>query len=344
MQSVTAQRLALAVVTSAAVLLMGLLGRRVAGPLVGIVAAALAAFNPVWIQPVGALVSESIYLVAIPLLLLQALRCLERPTIGRYVVLGVVVASAVLIRSDAIDFVVFLGVPLLILIAVPWRHRGLLGVALLAGLLVVLGPWMIRNEVQLGGAVLSDQQGVTLAGSYCNSTFNSTDPSYGSFDVYCSLTGTAVVVVYSKPPNGARQWTEIAVDRELTHGSEQFAIHHLSALPRVVVAREAATWGLGNHSYQLALALGEGRNETYEQAGWIVYWVMVPFVVIGGVVLARRSWRPFVILVAPLGVVAVNAAIFYGSTRIRTAAEPSLAVLAATGGIAAANRIVRVLR
>jgi hypothetical protein len=342
-QTVTAQRLALAVVTSVAVLLMGLLGNRVAGPLVGLAAAAIAAFNPVWIQPVGALMSESIYLVAIPLLLLQALRCLERPTIRRYVVLGVVVACAVLTRPDAIDFVVFLGVPLLILTPVPWQNRALLGVALLAGLVLVLGPWLIRNEVQIGGAVLSDQEGLTLAGSYCPNTFSSVDPSYGSFNGHCPLEAGAYVLHYMKPPNGARQWTELALDRELTHDSEQFAIHHLSALPRVIVARETATWGLGNHSYQLDVAIAEGRNETYEQAGWIVYWVMVPFVVIGGVVLARRSWRPLVIVVAPLGVVAVNAAIFYGSSRLRIAAEPSLALLAATGGIATANRIVLVL-
>jgi hypothetical protein len=311
---------------------------------VGVAAAAIAAFNPVWIQPVGALKSESIYLVVIPLLLLQALRCLEKPTIGRYVVLGVVVACAVLTRPDAIDFVVFLGVPLLILIPVSWQNRGLLGVALLAGLLLVLGPWLIRNEVQIGGAVLSDQEGITLAGSYCANTFNSADPSYGSFDGICALDAGAEVLLGLKPPNGARQWTELALDRKLTHDSEQFAIHHLSALPRVIVAREAGTWGLGNHSFQVGLASAEGRNKTYEQAGWIVYWVMVPFVVIGAVLLARRSWRPLVIVVAPLGVVAVNAAIFYGSTRLRIAAEPSLAVLAATGGIATANRIVLALR
>ena len=343
-QSLSSQRLALAVVSCVSPLFVGLLGRRVAGPLVGIVAAAIAAFNPVWIQPVGALMSESVYLVVIPLLLLQALRCLEKPTIGRYVVLGIVVASAVLTRPDAIGFVLFLGVPLLILIPAPWQLRGLLGVALLTGLLLMLSPWLIRNEVQIGGAVLSDQEGVTLAGSYCPNTFKSADPSYGSFDGLCSLDESAGVVVRMRPPNGARQWTELALDRELTHVSEQFAIHHLRSLPGVALAREASTWGLGNHTFQLYLAITEGRNKTYEQAGWILYWVMVPFVLIGSVALARRSWRTVVIVVAPIGLVAVNAAIFYGSTRVRIAAEPSLAVLAATGVIATANPIVRVLR
>lgn len=344
MESVTAQRLALAVVSCLAPLFVGLLGRRVAGPLVGIVAAAIAAFNPVWIQPVGALMSESIYLVVVPLLLLLALRCLEKPTIARYVAVGVTAGCAVLTRPDAIGFVFFLGVPLLVLISVPWQTRGILGVALLAGVLLMLGPWLVRNEVQVGGAVLSDQEGVTLAGSYCPNTFNPAVPSYGSFDGLCTLVGGSNVLLRMKPPNGAHQWTELAIDKELTHVSEQFAMDHLSALPRVVVAREASTWGLGNHWFQLYLAVTEGRNETYEQAGWIFYWVMVPFVVIGSVVLVRRTWRTFVILVAPFALVVVNAAIFYGSTRVRIAAEPSLAVLAATGVLATANRIVRLLR
>ena len=48
------------------------------------------------------------------------------------------------------------------------------------------------------------------------------------------------------------------------------ARNRLVSLPRVVLAREASTWGLGNHSFQLALARAEGRNRSYEQAGWMV--------------------------------------------------------------------------
>ena len=101
---------------SAAVLVMGLLGRKVAGPTVGIVATGIAALNPMWLQPIGSLMSESILCVAIPLMLLLALRCLEEPTIVRFTILGVVIALAVLIRSEAVDFVVLLGVPLLSLL------------------------------------------------------------------------------------------------------------------------------------------------------------------------------------------------------------------------------------
>jgi hypothetical protein len=343
-QSIMAQRLALAVVTSIAILVMGLLGQRVAGPMVGVVAAAIAAFDPIWMQPAGALMSESIYLIVIPLMLLQVLRCLEKPTTGRFVVVGISMACAILTRSDALGFIVLLGLPLAILGAARWRDRGKLGVALLVGLVLMLGPWLVRNEVQLGGAVLSDQQGDTLAGSYCTNTFDSGSPSYGSFDGACAVGAASVTVVYGKPPNGARHWTELSLDNELTQEAEHYARQHLSALPRVVAAREASTWGLGNHAFQLDLAEVEGRNGSYEQAGWIMYWVMSPFVVIGAVVLARRSRRLLAILLVPIVLVALNSAVVYGSTRLRTAAEPSLALLAALGGVAVVTQIMSSVR
>ncbi len=81
-QSITAQRVGLAVVCCVAVLVVGLVGRKVAGPMVGIVAAAIAALDPIWLQYIGTLLSESIYLIVVPLMLLLALRCLKIRTSG----------------------------------------------------------------------------------------------------------------------------------------------------------------------------------------------------------------------------------------------------------------------
>jgi len=111
-----------------------------------------------------------------------------------------------------------------------------------------------------------------------------------------------------------------------------------------VLAREASTWGLGNHSFQMDLAVAGGRNKAYEQLGWITYWILLPFVLVGAVALTRTSWRRLTIIVVPIVVVALNVAITYGSTRFRVAAEPSLAVLAATGVVAVAERTWRFAR
>ena len=131
--SLNEQRIAMAVVGSVAVFIMGLLGREVAGPAVGIAAALIAALDPLWLGPTGALMSESVYLVLIPLVLLLALRCLSKPTYWSFGTLGLAIALAVLTRSEAIDFVVLLGVPLLLMVRVPWRNRGILGLAMIVG-------------------------------------------------------------------------------------------------------------------------------------------------------------------------------------------------------------------
>ena len=68
--SVDAQRVLLGVVASIAVFLIGLVGYRVAGPSVGLVAAGIAALDPLWFQPSAALMSESVYLLVVSAVLL----------------------------------------------------------------------------------------------------------------------------------------------------------------------------------------------------------------------------------------------------------------------------------
>ena len=62
-------------------------------------------------------------------------------------------------------------------------------------------------------------------------------------------------------------------------------------------------------------------------------WVLLPLAVAGGIWLAARSRRRLIIVAVPIVVVAINAALFYGSTRLRVAAEPSIAVLASAGAL-----------
>ena len=335
LQSLTEQRVALAVVGSVTVLIMGLLGREVAGPAVGIGAALIAALDPLWLGPIGALMSESIYLIIIPLALLLALRCLAKPTFWRFGALGLVIGLGVLTRSEAIDFVVLLGVPLLLMVRVSWKSRCTLGVALLVGAALVLGPWLVRNEVKLGGAVLSTQQGGTLAGSYCASTFDRANPVYGGFSADCVYGVGVTLLGYGTPPDRARGWTELSLDHALTEVAKQYALNHLGQLPRVVLAREESAWGLGNQNFQLSLAHAEGRNRTSELIGKGFYWVLVPFVILGTVLLARRAPQRLLLVLVPVVVAVVTVALVYGSTRMRVVAEPSLAVLAATGSVAA---------
>ncbi len=110
--------------------------------------------------------SESIYLVAIPGMLLVAVLCIEKPTVWRFGSLGLIIAIATLIRSEAVDFIALLGVPVLLMAVGDWRRRIQTGLALVVGFALILTPWLVHNEVQLGGATLSTNGGGTLDGSF----------------------------------------------------------------------------------------------------------------------------------------------------------------------------------
>ena len=79
-RSVDAHRVALAFLSAGGVLAVGLLGRRLAGPGVGLLVAGIAACDPLWVQQSGFLMSESVYLIIIPTMLLFALAVWTRPT------------------------------------------------------------------------------------------------------------------------------------------------------------------------------------------------------------------------------------------------------------------------
>jgi hypothetical protein len=65
--------------------------------------------------------------------------------------------------------------------------------------------------------------------------------------------------------------------------------------------------------------------------GLIFYYPTLLLAIVGGIELWRRRRRVWWVLVVPAIVVTIGAALTYGQTRFRAAAEPSLALLAAVG-------------
>src|SRR5215211_3286995 len=107
-----AHRLTGAVCGTVVVLLLAYVGRRVGGDRVGIVAAAIAAFYPIFIADDGSLLSESLYGVFIAGTLLLAYRLIDNPTAGRALALGAAIGLAALTRAEAWLLLLFLVVPL----------------------------------------------------------------------------------------------------------------------------------------------------------------------------------------------------------------------------------------
>src|SRR5262249_51999294 len=91
-------------------LLIGLLGRRVGGPAVGLTAAAIAAVLPtIWVND-GLVMSETITSVTVVGALLCAFWLWDHPTLWRAALLGAVCGVAALARAELILFVGLLAI------------------------------------------------------------------------------------------------------------------------------------------------------------------------------------------------------------------------------------------
>ena len=343
-QSAASHRIVLSLVSAGGILAMGFLGRRLLGPAAGLLAAGIAALSPLWVQTTGKLLSESIYLVIIPLLLLAALRCVDRATGWRFAIVGLLVGVAALTRSDGLSFVILLGVPLALFSSPRWATRFRFGLIFLAGCALVLVPWFIRNDIQMGGFTISTDSGTTLSGAYTSNTFNPHSPLYGSFDQNAQFGDSAVLLEEGRPPDHAKHWTELALSNAIGRIGTTYARGHLSDLPGVVLAREGRLWGLyaSGSELQFDLASDGDGNRAFQLGGQYLNWVLLPLAVVGGIGLFRRSRRNLVVVLAPIVAATLSAAVTFGSTRYRIVTEPSIALLASIGVVLLVERLNQV--
>src|SRR5215471_8628520 len=129
--------------------LTGVLGLLLGGRRVGLVAAAIAAFNPMLIAADGSLMSESLYVLLAVGALVVAVLAVRSRSVWWWLLLGVLLGLAVLTRQDAVVFAVLLVVPLAWMLAASPRDRVVRGLVALLAVCLVIGPWVLRNIVRL---------------------------------------------------------------------------------------------------------------------------------------------------------------------------------------------------
>jgi 4-amino-4-deoxy-L-arabinose transferase-like glycosyltransferase len=303
------------------VLVLGLLGRRVAGERVGLVAAGVGAAYPIMVAADGSLMSESLYGLLVALTLLGAYRLHDRGDLLSALLLGTAIGFACLVRSEALLFLPLLLVP------VAWRlgrdRLRNVGVALLATV-VVLTPWTVRNWSVFGRPVLISTNGpAALKGANCGPTYSG--PDIGGWRLDC--------IGFTR--RDVRN--EAKADARFTREALDYAGSHLSRLPEVLAVRVLRTWDLYQPRRQVASA--EGRAPDAERAGIAVYYVLV-LLVIWGVVVLRRRREPLWILLMPAVMVTLVSLGWYGLPRFRAAFEVPLVVLAAVALVDLGSRLV----
>jgi 4-amino-4-deoxy-L-arabinose transferase-like glycosyltransferase len=316
-----------AAVAACCVPLVGLLGRRVAGAGVGLLAAGAAAVHPMLFQTGAALMSEALYLPMVAAVLLVTLRARQERRWTWWALAGLLAGAAALTRGEGL---VLGAVVAVVALADHGHNPGVLrrravgsAGAVVAGLLMIVVPWSVNRTLATDATVLvSANQATVLAGANCDATYGAGFRGWWLFDCFAEAL---------RPGD-----TEAARYAGLTTRALDHARDHVTELPGVAAVRMLRVWGLYGTPTQVAWESTEGRLPGVQWAGWGATLLTVVLAIPGAIVLRRRG-GPWLLLLAPVAMVTATAAVTYGNQRFRVAAEPALLVLAATGVICMAQ-------
>ncbi len=306
---------------------IGLIGRRIAGDRVGLLAAGTAAvYAGLWIFE-RALLSETLLLLGISVMILLAYWFRARPSLRGVVLLGGMCGALAMIRSEQVAILPLLILPLIVgARAVSGRRRIVwAGVAVVA-MLVVVAPWTIFNLSRFQRPVLlSNGFGGAAAAGNCNLTYYGSEIGYG--DLRC--------VPLFAPGDQSVQ------DSEDTHTAIVYAEHHASRVPLVLFAREGRTFGFWNPLQTADFdAAFMGTSVGVVRLGMISYWILLVPAAVGTFILRRRRIAVYPLL-AFVATSALAVAPAIGDVRYRAAAEVPLVLLAAVAFSAALDRLRR---
>ncbi len=308
-----AQRLAMALLGTAGVALIGLLGRAVAGNRAGLFAAGISAVYPnLWVND-GLVMSETLSVLAVVLALLVAYRFARHPTAITALALGLVCGLAALTRAELVLLAPLLAVPTVLLArSIPRAERIQSLVILVGAVALIVGPWVVFNLGRFESpTLLSTNDGGSMIGANCDAAY------YGNSIGLWQRSCLPVV-----------RGDESTANSEYRTRALRYIRDHSDQLPAVVLARVGRTWSLFRPGDMRSYNVGEGREPWVTTAGLWFYYPLLVLAIAGAIVMRRRFdwlWQ----LLVPIVIVTFVSILTYGQTRFRVPAEPSLAVLAA---------------
>jgi hypothetical protein len=314
MRSVLAHQLASVLLGIGSIFVIGIVGRRIAGDTVGLIAAGLgAAYIYIWIND-GLVMSESIAILFTALTLDFSYRFLKKPSRRNLIWLGIIIGLTVLTRAELLLYVPLVVPYLAWQVSKNWKKAALNTLAIGALAAVVISPWVIRNLVTFEKPVtLSTGAGITLAYANCDTTYSGQFLGYWSFQCL--------------PPNVSepdQSLDEVIFRRQ----GIDYMKDHLSQVPKVVAARVLRQWNLFRPWQMTDLDTSDNRELTLNRIGLFEYYALMALAVPGAFLLRKRGEKLWPLLSMYI-VVTITAISSYGATRLRTPAEVSTVLLAA---------------
>lgn len=331
-------RLVLALIGTLAVLFTYLIGRRLSGPMAGLIGAAAVAIYPAFLEYQGMLMSEPLAATLLPGGIL-ALLWAEDGGRARWLLPGILLGALALVRPE------YLGVAILLALVVfargidaDWRPRLLQAAIVLAGIALVVVPWTIRNAVALDRMVPISTGGgqVLFAGSYLPSDGDPEKVGGEVLERHPELRREL-----PRDPRleqilaalAAQRYPGLETDRALGRMGRERLGDAISERP-LEYAGFVAT--------KVGRVWGHGPRAVMRKPGWeLLHWTLIAFGLVGLVVLARqRRWEAVPLVTVLIAITAISA-LLVASPRRGLVMLPLVAALAGVGATACGDSLAR---
>ncbi len=309
------------VLGAASVILIGLAGREIAGPRVGLIAAAVAAIDPaMWIHD-GLLLSETLAIFTSVGIIWFAYRLWHSPSLSRVVWLGVWCGLGTLSRSE-----LALSVPLLLLpltlraSGVEWKRKiqWLVAGGIVAGL--VITPWVAYNRTRFKEPVyLTTNFGRTMAAAKCAGGTEGRFIGAQNYDCLREIDRTKV-----KP------WMdESQVDDVYRAEAEAYVKDHPDRVALAVAASWGRIFGVFRPFQEMSYASTDKiKGVVPAWMATISFYVLFAFAIYG-VILLRRKKVPVYPLLVFWVMILFSITLTFAQQRYRAIGEPTLVLLTA---------------
>jgi 4-amino-4-deoxy-L-arabinose transferase-like glycosyltransferase len=355
-------RVILALLGTLTVLFTYLLGRRLGGPVAGLIGATAIAIYPALLEYQGMLMGEPLAATLLSGAVLSILwadgarqtnpaggswrgtgkpagsprAVLDPPAprhpLVRWVLPGALLGALALVRPEHIG--VALLVSLVLLVRRGWRDwRGtwLQALVLLLGVAVVVAPWTVRNAIALDRFVPVSTGGgqVLFAGTYLPSDGNPERVGAEVVERHPGLFGPNAVrelrLEQILARLAAQRYPGMESDRALSKmGKEQLWDD---------VSEEPLEYA-GFVAKKVARIWSHGPRDVMREPGWeLLHWALLAFGLIGLIVLAlQRRWEALLIGVIFLAITAISALLVASPRRVLVM-MPLVAALAGVGAV-----------
>ena len=334
-------RIAMAVLGTVTVALIGLVALELFGATAGLLALALAAVYPVLIELSSILVAESL-LTALALgAVYCGLRVRRTRTIasayGWVAGAGVLTGLATLTHENGILILL----PLLVAVSKcapdAQRHWLIAPALLIATTALAIAPWTIRNAVVMHSFVpVSDETGITLVGSYNPASAANRQVPY-KWRIYFAIPG-------ERPVSRQRgHLTEPQLSGKLERQALDYIGQHPLSPVEVAFHNTLRLFELEGSFAWHASAAAQSIAKHRAGVGVASFWILCGLALAGAFTKLTRAapkWIWFVPLLLALSVVLVNVE----TPRFRAPVDPFLVLLAAAGLATAAVHVRSGLR